>query len=92
MIYLVESNDLKNTFGVEEFTALEGAIDTIAPSLLEYHLESLISYSDEATTFNRFNVEHTIDISKFRIYLDYEKRYYLEKDSTENEFESASLF
>ena len=56
MITLVNKDSLYNIFGVQDFDLLEGAIDNMAPSLVEYYLSSFCDSSDEMY-FNKRDVE-----------------------------------
>lgn len=83
MIYQIELNDLKNIFQIDEnLSNLENIVNNTAPSILDYHLETLIGYADEILHFNRFNIEYAFELSSFKLYLDYDKKYYLEKDTS----------
>lgn len=67
-------------FGVGEFNLLEGAIDNMAPSLVEYYLSSLSDNDD--TYFNKKDIEESISIGDYNLYIDYSKNIYLELTST----------
>lgn len=77
MIAQVNKDSLYNIFGVKNFDSLEGAIDTMAPSLVEYHLSSLCEYADEIY-FNKKDVEESVSIGEYNIYIDYSENIYLE--------------
>lgn len=89
MITLVNKDSLYNIFGVETFDLLEGAIDTMAPSLVEYHLSNLCEYSDEAY-FNKSDVEESVSIGEYNLYIDYSENIYLEvTNSTTDDYTQA---
>jgi hypothetical protein len=80
MITQVNKNSLFNMFGVKDFNLLEGAIDSMAPSLVEYYLSSLTD--DDDTYFNKRDIEESISIGDYNLYIDYSKNIYLELTST----------
>jgi hypothetical protein len=90
MITLIDRDSLYNIFGVQDFDLLEGAIDNMAPSLVEYHLSSLCESTDE-TYFNKRDVEETVSIGDYYIYIDYNKNIYLEVFSTINDEYTQAL-
>lgn len=77
MITLINKDSLYNIFGIKTFESLEGAIDSMAPSLVEYHLSNLVSYTDD-TYLNKRDVEEKISIGDFNLYIDYSENIYLE--------------
>ena len=77
MITLVNKDSLYNIFGVQDFDLLEGAIDNMAPSLVEYYLSSFCN-SDDEMYFNKRDVEESISIGDYNLYIDYSKNIYLE--------------
>lgn len=87
MITQVDKDSLFNIFGVKDFELLHGAIDNMAPSLVEYYLSSF--RSDDELYFNKRDIEETISIGDYNLYIDYTKNIYLElnyttKESTES--------
>lgn len=80
MITQVNKNSLFNMFGVKDFNLLESAIDRMAPSLVEYYLSSLTD--DDDTYFNKRDIEESISIGDYNLYIDYSKNIYLELTST----------
>jgi hypothetical protein len=92
LVYLIHFDYLKSTFNIDSFDQLNSAIDQLPPSLLEYHIESLLSYADEALSFNRNSIEHSVYIEKYQIYFDYEQQCFLEKNARYDEYETGSLF
>jgi hypothetical protein len=92
MITLLNKTSLYNTFGVDNFNSIESAVDSMAPSMVEYHLSDLSQYSDDVY-LNKSNVEHSLSIGDYSLYIDYSNNIYLELD---NDFidthETASLW
>lgn len=81
MFILVNKDSLYKTFGIEDFKLLEGAVDTMAPSLVEYHLSALSEYCDEAY-FNKRDIENSVSIGGYNLYIDYSENVYLELNSS----------
>lgn len=90
MITQLNNESLYNSFGVENFTNLEGAIDNMAPSLVEYYLSDLCQYNDEVY-FNKREIENSICIGSYNLYIDYNNNIYLEIDNINDE-ETQSLW
>ena len=84
MIIELDKEILYNSFGVKEFSALEMSIDNMAPSLVEYHLAELSQYNDESY-FNKRDIQTTINIGNYNIYLDYNKNIFLEISKSEED-------
>lgn len=91
MITLVNKDSLYNIFGVQDFDLLEGAIDNMAPSLVEYYLSSFCGSTDELY-FNKRDVEESISIGDYNLYIDYSKNIYLELISTSSDDFTQALW
>lgn len=78
-------------FGVSDFKLLESALDTMAPSLVEYYLSSFIN--DDELYFNKRDIEESISIGDYNLYIDYSKNIYLElnEDTTDENTQSFWL-
>ncbi|MDD4329113.1 MAG: hypothetical protein PHD79_04100 [Aliarcobacter sp.] len=83
MITQVDKDSLFNTFGVKNFELLHSAIDNMAPSLVEYYLSSFTN--DDELYFNKRDIEESISIGDYNLYIDYTKNIYLELNSTTEE-------
>ena len=83
MITQVNKDSLFNIFGVKNFELLHSAIDNMAPSLVEYYLSSLTS--DDELYFNKRDIEGSISIGDYSLYIDYSNNLYLELNSTTEE-------
>ena len=83
MITQVNKDSLFNIFGVKNFELLHSAIDNMAPSLVEYYLSSLTS--DDELYFNKRDIEESISMGDYSLYIDYSKNIYLELNSTTEE-------
>ena len=91
MITLVNKDSLYNIFGVQDFDLLEGAIDNMAPSLVEYYLSSFYDNTEELY-FNKRDVEESISIGDYNLYIDYSKNIYLELISTSSDDFTQALW
>lgn len=84
MITIINKESLYNLFGINNFSSLEGVIDSIAPSLVEYHLSSFCEYADEVY-FNKRDAEQKVSIGDYNLYFDYNENIYLELESSNDE-------
>ena len=92
MVLLLNKNSLYSTFGVSDFISLDYNIQSMAPSMVEYYLSDLSSDNDD-TYLNKRNIQNTISIGDYSIYLDYDDEVYLEiENSVEEDFETGSLW
>ena len=92
MVLLLNKNSLYSTFGVSDFNSLDQNIQSMAPSMVEYYLSDL-SNGNEDTYLNKRNIQESISIGEYSIYLDYDEEVYLEiADLIEDEFETGSLW
>ena len=87
MIIQVNKDSLYTMFGVDNFNLVEYALDNIAPSLVEYYLSSFVNNDD--SYFNKRDIEESISIGDYNLYIDYSKNIYLElnniiEDSTQS--------
>ena len=79
MVTQINKDSLYNMFGVKDFNHLGSALDSMAPSLVEYYLSSLASSDD--SYFNKRDIEETISIGDYSLYIDYSENVYLELNS-----------
>jgi hypothetical protein len=91
MILLLNKISLYSTFGVNDFDSLDGAINNMAPSMVEYYLSDL-SNGIENIYLNKRNIQNSLNIGDFAIYLDYEDEIYLEITDKKEDFETSSLW
>ena len=92
MVLLLNKNSLYSTFGVNDFNSLDENIQSMAPSMVEYYLSDL-SGDNEDTYLNKRNIQDSISIGEYSIYLDYDDEIYLEiKNFIEDSFETRSLW
>ena len=92
MIYLDNNKELFTLLNITSFNNIQGAINNIAPSLLEYHLDQLIDNIQDTTTLNKHNVQDTINLDKYTLYIDYSDNLYIEIQIIEDEYSTASLW
>ena len=91
MIALLNKTSLYNTFGVDNFNSIEGAIDNMAPSMVEYHLSDLSQYSDDIY-LNKRDIEKSVSIGDYSLYIDYSDNIYLELDNNDNSGHETKTF
>ncbi|WP_122893034.1 hypothetical protein [Arcobacter peruensis] len=92
MITLLNKISLYNTFGVDNFNSIEGAINNMAPSMVEYYLSDL-SQGAEDIYLNKREIENSLFIGDYSLYIDYNDNIYLELDNIENSsYETASFW
>ncbi|PLY06583.1 MAG: hypothetical protein C0625_08290 [Arcobacter sp.] len=92
MVLLLNKNSLYSTFGVSDFDSLDANINSMAPSMVEYYLSDLSNGNDDAY-LNKRNIQNTISIGEYSLYLDYDDEVYLEiENSVEDDLETASLW
>jgi len=88
----LDSNLLFSTFKVTSFTQLEQEIQSIAPSMVEYYLNDLSSSTNESVYINKSNIQQTIFLDEYSLYLDYCDSIYLEFIEKEDEYDTQSLW
>ena len=93
MITILNNHSLYNIFGVEKFIHLEGAVNSMAPSMVEYYLRDLCEDSDDNIYLNKRDIEHTLEIGEYSLYIDYGDNIYLElENDSSNSQETASFW
>jgi len=91
LIYLVDKHKLLELFGVDDFNLLEDSISNTPPSMSEYYFNDIISYCEDSIYLNKSNIQDTIYIDNFNLYLDYDLNIYLESLKCD-EYETQSLW
>jgi hypothetical protein len=92
MVLILNKASLYSTFGVEDFISLDVVINNMAPSMVEYYLSDL-SHGNNDIYLNKRNIQSTINIGDYSLYLDYDDEIYIEiEDSVEDEYETGSLW
>jgi hypothetical protein len=89
LIYLIDKYDLLNEFRIGLFSEIEAKINSIAPSVCEYHFENIILYSQTQSYLNRNQIEKEFLFGSFKLYIDYEENLYVEKDELFYDDESS---
>ena len=92
MIYLDSNKELYTLLGISSFQSIQGAINNIAPSLLEYHLEQLLENIQSNEILNRNNIQDTVNLDKYTLYIDYSDNLYIEVQIIEDEYITDSLW
>ncbi len=91
MTLLLNKISLYSTFGVDDFESLDRVINNMAPSMVEYYLSDL-SDGFENVYLNKRNIQNSLNIGDFSIYLDYSDEVYLEIDDNKEDLETTSLW
>jgi len=88
----LDTNSLFQTFKVSCFNELEQELQSIAPSMVEYYLDDLSSSTNEHTYINRSNIQNTIYLDQYSLYLDYSDSVFLEVLEKNDEYDTESLW
>ncbi len=93
MILSLNKNSLFSTFGVDSFSDLDQAVSGMSPSMVEYYLSDLSS-DNESIYLNKRNIQDTISVAEYFLYLDYDEKVYLEINDSNivDEYETPSLW
>lgn len=93
MILLLNKDSLFSTFGVDSFQSLDSAINSMAPSMVDYYLSDLSNGMDDRY-LNKRSIQDSITTGDFSLYLDYDEEVYLEIEETNAslELETGSLW
>ena len=93
MVIALDTTTLYSTFNVENFEQLEKSTQVIAPSMVEYYLSDLASANDDGESYiNKTNIQQTIFLDEYSLYLDYSDNIYLEFEEKQSEYETESLW
>jgi len=92
LVYLDSYKELFTLLNIKTFDKIQDAISNIAPSMLEYHLEQLTSHIQSNIILNRHNIQDTIFLDIYTLYIDYSDNLYIELDIIEDEYSTASLW
>lgn len=92
MIVSINKSSLFNTFSIKDFHSLEGAIDNMAPSLVEYYLSSFCDTHEDNIYLNKRDIEEKVSIGDYNLYLDYSENIYLELVSSVEDTQSLSFW
>ena len=92
MAYLVEKEIVYSTFASGSFDDLEESMNNIAPSMCEYYLNNLIDNLESNSLFNRSNIQNSIYINDYSIYLDYDSNIFIDISKEIDDFETSSLW
>lgn len=92
MIVILDKNLVYSTFDVEMFDQIDVSIQTMAPSMIDYYLCDLASNSKESSYINKSDIQNTIYLNEYMLYLDYSDNIYLEFTKKNDEYETESLW
>jgi 23S rRNA A1618 N6-methylase RlmF len=91
MITQLNKSLLFSTFDVQSFDMLESAMNSMAPSMVEYYLSDLSSNNTESY-LNKREIQTYINIGEYNLYIDYGENIYLEIQMNQETYETASLW
>ncbi|MCK5111013.1 MAG: hypothetical protein KAQ94_05780 [Arcobacteraceae bacterium] len=93
MTVLIDKSSLYSTFNVSCFDELESSINKLSPSMTEYYLSDIASLNNDSSHLNKTNVQKSLLLDKYYLYLDYSNNVFLEitKDA-DDEFETGTLW
>ncbi len=92
MVLLLNKTSLYSTFDVDSFDSLDNVINSMAPSMVEYYLSDL-SNGNEDAYLNKRNIQDSLCVGDYSLYIDYDEEVYLEiEDSKEDDLETGSLW
>lgn len=93
MTVLIDKNNLYSTFSVTDFDELESSIGQLSPSMTEYYLSDIASLNNDNSHLNRSNIQKSLYLDNYYLYLDYSENIFLEiNQNTTEEFETATLW
>ncbi len=78
MTILIDKTSLYSIFSVDSFDELESSIDKLSPSMAEYYLSDIASLNNDNYHLNRANIQNSLLIDKYYLYLDYDDNVFLE--------------
>jgi hypothetical protein len=65
----------------------------MAPSMVEYYLSDLASSSQDNNTYmNKSNIQQTLNLDEYALYIDYNDEVYLEFTEDQSEYTTESLW
>ena len=92
MIIQLDKTLLFTTFAVESFEQLNLNTQIMAPSMIEYYLSDLASSDNQSSYINKSNIQQTIYLDEYLLYLDYNEDVYMEFVQKEDQYETESLW
>ncbi len=65
----------------------------MAPSMVEYYLSDLASSSQDSNTYmNKSNIQQTLNLDEYALYMDYNDEVYLEFTEDQSDYTTESLW
>ncbi len=92
MTILIDKYNLYSTFSVTDFDELESSIDQLSPSMTEYYLNDLASVNNDVQHLNKSNVQKSLLLDNYYLYLDYSENIFLEINNTPDETLETGTF
>lgn len=91
MFVNIDKNIILNIFGVDTFYGLEKVLDSMSPSLVEYHLSNFLG-SDNSSYFDKKNIETTFNIGDYNLHIDYNDNIFIELNKTEENSQTLTFW
>ena len=91
MFIAVDKNSILNLFKVDTFSELESVLDSMSPSLVEYHLSNFLD-SDNSSYFDKKNIETTFNIGDYNLHIDYNDNIFIELNKTEENSQTLTFW
>jgi len=92
LIIKLDKSLVYSTFNVDMFEQIEISIQTMAPSMIEYYLSDLASNSEESSYINKSDIQNTIYLDEYMLYVDYSDNIYLEFTEKNDDYETESFW
>ena len=92
MIIQIDKESLYKTFSVECFLSIENSTQQMAPSMVEYYLNDLAASNNGSAYINRSQIQQTIFLDEYSLYMDYNNDIYLEFIQKDDQYETESLW
>ncbi len=92
MIIKLEKELVYSTFSVDNFKSIEVKTESMAPSMIDYYLSDLASNSQESAYINKSDIQHTISLDEYSLYIDYSENIYLEFIEKQDSYETDTLW
>ena len=91
MIISLDKQSLLSTFDADCFDQIEQNIKMMAPSMVEYYLIDLASFSQDEIYINRSNIQNSLFLDEYTLHLDYSDNIYMEYENKHIHDEVNSL-
>jgi len=92
LIIQIDKESLFKTFSVDCFLNIENSTQQMAPSMVEYYLNDLATSNNGSAYINRSQIQQTIFLDEYSLYMDYNNDIYLEFIQKDDQYETESLW